>query len=140
MPITGLRLRSLVNLHALTEMKLTSEDQAYVAQRACWYFDCQTAPRTLTALPDNVVFTGQGLSDLNRTIGFLNFNPTTRIICEVGSNGTVPVGVTFPNYKQCDIQDIYAIKDAYIAYYGSVDRPDVYVAPFGGAIQVETQT
>lgn len=120
-------------------MKLTSEDQAYVAQRAQWYFDCQTAPRNTTALPDNVVFTGQGLTDLNRTIGFLSYNPTTRVICEVGSHGTVPVGATFPNYKQCDIEDVYEIKNQFIAYYGSVDRPDVFQSPVGAAMEMPGQ-
>lgn len=120
-------------------MRLNTDDQAYVAQRAQWYFDCQTAPRNTTALPDNCVFTGQGLDDLNRTIGFINYNPSTRIICEVGSHGTVPVGCTFPNYKQCDIEDIYAIKDQFIAYYGSVNRPDVYTIPLGAAMQTPDQ-
>lgn len=119
-------------------MNLTPEQHAYIAQRAQWYFDCQTAPRNTTALLDNVVFTGQGLADLNRTIAWVNFNPTARIICEVGSDGTVPLGNAYPKYLPCDIQDIYAIKDEFIDYYGSVDRPDAYLPPASAAMQVTT--
>lgn len=119
-------------------MNLTSDQHAYIAQRAQWYFDCQTAPRSTTALLDNVVFTGDGLDDLNRTIAWIGFNPQARIICEVGSNGTVMLGNAFPKYLPCDIQDVYEIKNHFIAYYGSVDKPDAYLPPASAAMKVTT--
>jgi hypothetical protein len=115
-------------------MLLTPEQHAYIAQRAQWYFDVQPPLRNSTALADNCVFTGDGLDDLNRTIGFLSVNPTLRVICEVGANGTAPLGNAYPKYLPCDVTDVYAIKDAFIAFYGSVDKPDAYAIPPGAAM------
>ena len=120
-------------------MNLTSEQHDYIAQRAQWYFDCYTAPRNVTALPDNVIFTGQGLTDLNRTIGFIAFNPGVRVVCEVGSNGTIPLGNAYPKYMDADINDVYQIKEKFIAFYGSVDRPDVYGDPASAAMMTPGQ-
>ena len=117
-------------------MKLTPDEQAYVAQRAQWYFDVQTSPRTSpVANGDNCTFTGCGLDDLNRTIGFITFNPGVRVICEVGSSGTVVLGNAYPKYLECDISDVYAIRQQFINYYGSVSKPDAYISPAGGAVK-----
>lgn len=123
-------------------MKLPQADINYIAQRAQWLFDVAFSPRNSpVAFGDNVTFTGQGLTDLNRTISVISSamgqfpNPPPRITCEIGTQGTVLLGNAFPKYLQCDIQDIYAIKDAYIAYYGSVDKPSVYRGYGGGAFQ-----
>lgn len=120
-------------------MNLTTEQHAYIAQRAQWYFDVQPPFRNSTALEDACVFTGDGLDDLNRTIGFMSANPQLRVICEVGSNGTIPLGNAYPKYLPCDIQDVYAIKDQFIAYYGSVAKPDVYGEPSGAAMMTPGQ-
>lgn len=120
-------------------MNLSPEQHAYIAHRAQWYFDVATAPKNTTSLLDNVVFTGDGLDDLNRTIGFLTVNPKARVICEVGSNGTVLLGNAYPKYLPCDIQDVYEIKNQFIAYYGSVDKPNAYVIPLGAAMEVTTR-
>lgn len=126
-------------------MKLTAQQQQYIASRAQWYFDVTISPRNSpTALGDNCVFTGQGLSDLNRTIGFVSVSSTfftpVRIICEAGGAGQISAGNAFPQYLPVDIQDLYAIKDAYIAYYGSVDRPSSYRSFGGGAFQTSNGT
>ncbi len=120
-------------------MLLTPEQHAYIAQRAQWYFDIQPPLRNSTALEDNCVFTGDGLDDLNRTIAFMSFNPALRVICEVGSGGTVTLGNSFPKYLPCDIQDVYEIKNQFIAYYGSVDKPDAYAIPPGAAMMTPGQ-
>ena len=118
-------------------MKLPVESVNYIAQRAQFYFDCATSPRNSPmAFGDNVVFTGCGLRDLNQTIDFIATNPSVRISCEVGSTGTVMLGNAWPKYMPCDIQDVYAIKDAYIAFYGSVDRPSVFRSFGGGSFQM----
>lgn len=122
-------------------MNLTPEQHAYIAQRAQWYFDCRDAPRNTTALMDSVVFTGQGLSDLNRTIGWIGANPKAMVTCEVGSDGTVLLGNAYPKYMQADIQDVYEIKNQFISYYGSVDRPgDPWLPSASAAMQVTTGT
>lgn len=119
-------------------MNLPPESHAYIAQRAQWYFDCSVSPRSSpVAWGDNCVFTGNGVADLNRTIDFIAHNPTVRIICEVGATGPIMLGNSWPKYLPCDIEDVYAIKEAYIAFYGSVDRPSAYRAYPGGVFQTD---
>ena len=121
-------------------MNLPPESHAYIAQRAQWYFDCAVSPRSSpVAWGDNCVFTGQGLSDLNKTIDFIATNPTVRITCEVGSPTQIMLGNAWPKYLPCDIEDVYAIKEAYIAFYGSVDKPSVFRGYSSGAFQTDTQ-
>lgn len=117
-------------------MNLTPESHAYIAQRAQWYFDCAPSPRNSPmAFGDNCVFTGEGLRDLNQTIDYIAHNPGVRIICEVGTTGTIMLGNAWPKYMPCDIQDVYAIKEAFIAFHGSVDKPNAYRGYGGGAFQ-----
>lgn len=87
------------------------------------------------AFGDSVVFTGQGLKDLNQTIDFIAHNSGVRVYCDVGTGGTVSLGNAFPKVLQADIQDVYAVKDAFIAFYGSVDKPNEYREYSGGAFQ-----
>jgi len=120
-------------------MMLRPEDQSYIARRAQWYFDVAVSPRMAPlAWGDNCTFTGQGLKDLNQTIDFLRVNPQTRVMCEVGSTGTIMLGNAWPKYLPCDIEDVYAIKDFFIAYYGSVDRPSCYRDTNSAAMQVDS--
>jgi hypothetical protein len=120
---------------------LAPGEQIYIAHRAQWYFDCAFSPRSSpNAFGDNVTFTGQGLPDLERTIVVITANPTVRIICEVGASGTVMLGNAFPKYLPCNVHDLEAIRDEYIAYYGSVDRPPVYRAFSSGAFQIVNGT
>jgi len=126
-------------------MNLTQAEVNYIAARAQWYFDVTTSPRNSPlAKGDACTFTGQGLSDLNRTIGFVSINSVfpqqVRVICEIGATGTVLLGNAFPKYKPIDIQDIYAIKEAFIAYYGSVDRPSAFRSVNSGAFQTSNGT
>ena len=122
-------------------MNLPPESHAYIAQRAQWYFDVATSPRNSpVAFGDNVVFTGNGLRDLNQTIDYIAHNPGCRIICEVGTTGTIMLGNAWPKYLPADIQDVYAIKEAFIAFYGSVDRPSVYRGYGGGAFMASNGT
>lgn len=117
-------------------MNLPPASHAYIAQRAQFYFDCATSPRSSpTAFGDNCIFTGQGLRDLNQTIDFIANNPTVRIMCEVGAPTQIMLGNSWPKYLPCDIQDVYAIKEAFIAFYGSVDKPNVFRNRSEGAFQ-----
>lgn len=100
-------------------MLLTSAQHRDIARRAQWYFDCYFGPPG-----DSVVFTGDGIEDLDELISRLNnnaatnFNASQRFMCDVGTQ--------YSDWRQFDIEDVYAIKDQYLAYYGNVNRPDVY--------------
>lgn len=115
-------------------MKLETSQHQAIAARAQWYFD--VTPGGYWDRGDPVVLTGQGLPDLNSAIAFVSRYPTARIICEVGTMGTISLGNAFPKYLQCDIQDIYAVKEAFIAYWGSVAKPTIDprpIWPFSGS-------
>lgn len=118
-------------------MKLSANAHAYIAQRGQWYLDCAFSPRhSPMAFGDSVVFTGQGLADLNRTIGVVATTPPVHITCEVGTAGTIMLGNAFPKYERCDLEDLYAIKEHYIAFHGSLDKVDAYRQPPGAATEV----
>lgn len=101
-------------------MLLTSAEQRDIARRAIWYFDCYFGFLS----EDSVVFTGDGVEDLDRLISRLNVNAANnrvlhqRFMCDVGTQ--------YSSYKPFDIEDVMAIREYYIAYYGNVDRPNVY--------------
>lgn len=121
-------------------MKLSSGEHQYIAQRANWYFD--VSPNSIDDRGDSVVLTGDGLEDLNSAVAFVNRYPQVKIICEAGqavnvaSSGTIPLGSAFPKYTLIDVEDIYAIKDAYIAFYGSVAKPSL-TGPAGWASRTQ---
>lgn len=118
-------------------MKLSIHEHTYIAKRGQWYLDCATSPRrSPTAFGDSVVYTGQGLADLNRTISVVASSPGIRITCEVGTAGTILLGNAYPKYLECDIEDLYAIKQQFIEFYGSVDKPSVFRAHNESAAQV----
>jgi hypothetical protein len=100
-------------------MLLTSVQHRDIARRACWYFDCYFGPPS-----DSVVFTGDGLEDLNSLIERLNNNAAhnrslhQRFQCDVGTQ--------YSDWRPFDIEDVTAIRTQFIAFYGSVDRPDEY--------------
>ena len=101
-------------------MLLTPAEQQAIARRAIWYFDCYFGFLS----EDSVVFTGDGVEDLDRLISRLNMNAATnrtlhqRFMCDVGTQ--------YSSYKPFDIEDVVAIREYYIAYYGDVNRPNVY--------------
>ena len=110
-------------------MKLTPQQQSSLARRACWYFDCYFG------VPgDSVVFTGEGVADLDSLIDRLTFNGTTnfarnqRFLCDVGSQ--------YSEWRPFDVNDVEAIKSYYIAFWGDVNRPNVYQAGSEAAIPV----
>ena len=122
-------------------MKLTTDQHAHIAQRAQWYWDIAISPRNSPmAFGDHVVFTGQGVQDLNQTIDFIAHNAGCRIVCEVGTAGTVSLGNAFPKYEQADIEDVYAVKEAFIAFYGTCNRPPAYRGYSGGSFQTVNGT
>jgi hypothetical protein len=111
-------------------MLLTSDQHRDIAQRAQWYFDCYFGPPG-----DSVVFTGDGVEDLDELISRLNanaaqnFSSVQRFMCNVGSQ--------YSDWRQFDIEDVYAIKDQFLAYHGNVNRPDVYSTGSNAAIAIQ---
>ena len=101
-------------------MLLTPAQHRDVARRAIWYFDCYFGMLT----EDSVVFTGDGVEDLDRLISRLNNNAEhnfalkQRFQCDVGTQ--------YSDWRNFDIDDVYAIREQYIAFYGDVNRPNVY--------------
>jgi hypothetical protein len=67
-------------------MLLTSAQHRDIARRAQWYFDCYFGPPG-----DSVVFTGDGIEDLDELIARLNtnaqynFTANQRFLCDVGT-------------------------------------------------------
>ena len=113
-------------------MLLAPEIHRDIAQRAIWYFDIFFGAMT----GDSAVFTGDGVDDLDRLIGRLNNNaiynrsPDQRFM--------VDVGILYADYRACDIEDIMAIKEQYIAFHGNVDKPDAYLPDKSAAISTDS--
>jgi len=111
-------------------MLLTSAQHRDIARRAIWYFDCYFGALS----QDSVVFTGDGVEDLDRLISRLNANAqdnrmlNQKFYCDVGTQYSDP--------RPFDIEDVYAIREQYIAFYGDVNRPNVYATGSEVAIPV----
>lgn len=112
-------------------MLLTPDQQQAIARRAQWYFDCYFGPPS-----DSVVFTGDGVDDLDSLIDRLNTNAqynrdrSQRFMCDVGTQ--------YSDWRPFDIEDVYAIRYYFISFYGNVNRPDVYGAGSNVAIPIPT--
>lgn len=99
-------------------MLMTVPEQRLVAQGANWYFDVYMGQNT----GDSVVFTGDGVDDLDRLIAVVA-NGTQRgfkMVCDVGRN--------YSSYRPCDIEDVQAIRTLFIGWYGTVSKPDAYAS------------
>lgn len=112
-------------------MRLTTEQQQAIAARAQWYFDIK--PGGYFDRGDSFVLTGCGLPDLNSAITmaqrYSSSVPPCRIVAEVGTTGTIMLGNAWPKYLEVTVDDIDAIKQFYIAYYGSVSKPTIDLRP-----------
>lgn len=95
-------------------MPLTQEQIEYVAQRANWYFEVYTNDIAFGS-GDSYIITGDGVDDLDRLLSLMPIYPNGRY--------SVDVGALYSNYQRVDVADVTAIKEAYIAYYGTVDKP-----------------
>lgn len=100
-------------------MLLTPAQHRDIARRAQWYFDCYFGPPS-----DSVVFTGDGVDDLDRLISRLNENAATNI--DRSQRFMCDVGTQYGDPRPFDIEDVYAIRAQYVLYYGPVNKPDVY--------------
>lgn len=112
-------------------MLLTPEQHRDIARRAIWYFDCFFGASS----GDSVVFTGDGIEDLDNLISRLNNNAAynfslhQRFVCDVGTQ--------YSTYRPFDVEDVIAIRAQYLLYYGNVNRPDEYAPGREGALQID---
>lgn len=97
-------------------MSLTSDEIAFVATRANWYFEV-LYPQT-GANGDWTTFTGDGLADINRFIGRYQTTPAMRVMVDVGTLSS--------SLRVATIQDIQDIRTVFVATYGSVNQ----ISPF----------
>lgn len=75
---------------------------------------------------DSVVFTGDGVEDLDRLIARLNENAATNLV--LNQRFQCDVGTQYSDWRNFDIDDVYAIREQYIAFYGDVNKPNVYAS------------
>lgn len=94
-------------------MRLTQAEVDYQAQKASWYI--QVNFNDINVGGDVYIVTGDSTEDLDRLISMMPIYP--KGIFEID------LGRQYEIWKRCDIEDIIAIRDAYLAYYGDGDRP-----------------
>ncbi len=92
----------------------------YLVKKGCWnvHADLRPTPGYSTAYGDEVIFAGDGVDDLDRVMGQMTFYPYGIFKVDTG----VFDGVYTPVSKT----DLLALKDAFIAAYGTVDKPPLY--------------
>ena len=98
--------------------------QRAVAQNANFYFDCYFGAGT----GDSVVFTGDGVDDLDSLIAILasGTNRDARFQVDVGGlMGGQGVGY-YSVYRNFDMDDLQAIKGYFEGWYGTVSKPNAY--------------
>jgi len=95
---------------------LTDQQLTYLAKTASWKFD--VAIKDARNFNDSVVYTGDGVDDLNGLIDRLeSMNGVTRFVV------SVDVGSLFSNYVLVTLDDIYALRAKYISIFGTVTKP-----------------
>lgn len=99
-------------------MLLTPDQQRDLSRRAIWYFDCYFGIPT----EDSVVFTGDGVADLDRLISRLVTNKETNFARK--QRFLVDIGTQYSEWRPFDIEDVEAVKLYYIAYWCDVNKPD----------------
>jgi hypothetical protein len=108
-------------------MKLKQADIDTIAQRANFFFNITWAYHTFD---ESVVYTGDGVDDLDRLI--VQMAAGTRPSAQF----QVDVGMQYSIYKPFDLDDLVAIRAAYVAFYGAVNKPNAYLPERSSNIQV----
>jgi hypothetical protein len=100
-------------------MRLTPDQHRDIARRAIWYFDCFFGPPS-----DSIVFTGDGADDLDSLISRLTDNAANNHV--YGQKFLCDVGTQYSDWRPFDIEDVQRIRDAYVEFFGTVNKPDVF--------------
>lgn len=101
---------------------LTQEQLAYLAQSAQWKFDVSF--KSERGADDAVVFTGDGVDDLNRLISRLESMTTTSGVSRVKM--ILDTGKLYSNYVTVTVDDVYALRQTFIETWGTVDKPEYW--------------
>ena len=102
-------------------MLLTTAQHQAIARRDIWRFDCYFGALS----QDSVIFTGDGVDDLDRLIDRLIVNaannrmPHQKFTCDVGTQ--------YSDFQPFDIEDVIAIRAQYAIWYGETDKPNIYI-------------
>ena len=94
-------------------MLLTVAQQGTIARKAFWYFECDVK------LQDSVVFTGDGVDDLDKVYAFMGSYPRGRFSVDMGNQYSV--------YRRVDREDVAGIRAQYVTYYGEVSKPPIHL-------------
>ncbi len=106
-------------------MKLTQLEVQTVAEKAYWLFDLKFLQTELGG--DWFTVTGDGVDDLDRLIDLLTAFPNTRFSLDVGLHTS--------HFKDADLEDVHALRSAYVTFYGETNKPPL-LDPASSAIQV----
>lgn len=98
-------------------MLLTAEQHRAVARRADFFFDLYMG----LGRGDSSIYTGDGVDDLDQIAAVIAAGTN------VGAKFTVDVGSQYSDYRRFDTEDLSAIRSEYIAFYGTVNKPDAYL-------------
>ena len=110
-------------------MQLTPAAIANVAGRAWFYFLVYDYYNLyLNAfLGDATVITGEGVNTLDQVRNYLLRPFPSRFQVQLD------VGGIQAEMREVDVEDLAAIRAAYVALWGEVDKPNVYRPPFAAA-------
>ncbi len=107
-------------------MLLTTIQQREIARKANWMLDCYLGRNT----QDSVVFTGDGVEDIDRAVSFLQsgaLQPGYRLLIDLGGQ--------YSDYRPFDLEDLAAIRAWYVTFYGEVNKPNAYEPANASAIE-----
>lgn len=94
-------------------MPLTAQEIDFLAKKAQWYVEIDN--RRAVDGGDVWVVTGDGVEDLDRLLALMPSLPVARF--------RVDTGMQYDRWIACTIEDIQAIRTAYIGFYGPVNKP-----------------
>lgn len=109
-------------------MPLEDDEIQRQAQLASWKFDFD--PRRWNGdTGDSAVYPGQGVSDLDKVIFAMQQNPKAVVYLDIG--------LINDDWRQVTTTDVQKLKDAYISFYGTTDKPPIPDA-LGTAVQLNS--
>ena len=91
-------------------------DQAIINRLAAagsWYFDCHLGDQS-----DTVVYTGDGVDDLDRLLAKLDGNPKMTMVLDVGFDSS--------QWEVATRADVVRLRSAFVAKWGSEPKPPVW--------------
>jgi hypothetical protein len=92
---------------------LTQVQVDYQARKANWYVSVDY--NDVNVPGDPFIVTGDGVDDLDRLITLMPIYRRGKYFIDIGT--------VVEQFVPCDVEDIMAIRLAYIAYYGNVNKP-----------------